>query len=208
MNIKKEQTESNGRIPPHIVLLRALKKKEKKEAALHRPITFDRKWAMPNKETFRIKPIKELIEKYVKDGKVWVDPFVRNSIFKPRMTFTNDLNTEFLATHHMDALDFLKTLKDNSCDGVLFDPPYSVRQVAECYNSVGKKTTMSDTQSTFYTFLKAEITRITKKGAVVVSFGWNSGGIGKTLGFCIDEILLVPHGGPHNDTIVTVEHKL
>ena len=31
------------------------------------------------------------------------------------------------------------------------------------------------------------------------------GGIGKNNGFKIVEILLVPHGGWHNDTIVTVE---
>jgi len=37
--------------------------------------------------------------------------------------------------------------------------------------------------------------------------GWNSGGIGKTFGFTQKEILLVPHGGPHNDTIVVVEEK-
>lgn len=33
-------------------------------------------------------------------------------------------------------------------------------------------------------------------------------GIGKTRGFEIVEILLVAHGGNHNDTIVTVERKL
>ena len=32
-------------------------------------------------------------------------------------------------------------------------------------------------------------------------------GIGKTLGFDMLEILLVPHGGVRNDTIVTVEKK-
>lgn len=33
-------------------------------------------------------------------------------------------------------------------------------------------------------------------------------GIGKKNGFEIIEILLVAHGGMHNDTIVTVERKL
>ena len=36
---------------------------------------------------------------------------------------------------------------------------------------------------------------------------WNSGGIGKKLGFEAQEILMVHHGGWHNDTIVTVEIK-
>ena len=40
-----------------------------------------------------------------------------------------------------------------------------------------------------------------------ITCGWNSGGIGKKYGFEIVEILLVSHGGWHNDTIVTVEQK-
>lgn len=34
------------------------------------------------------------------------------------------------------------------------------------------------------------------------------GGIGIKYGFEIQEILLVPHGGWHNDTIVVVEKKI
>jgi len=38
--------------------------------------------------------------------------------------------------------------------------------------------------------------------------GWNSMGLGINRGFRMDRILLVPHGGSKNDTIVTVETKL
>ena len=100
-------------------------------------MNINRKWAMPNSNTFSIKPIREIIDRHLTEG-VWVDPFVRNSPFKDRMTFTNDLNPEFEATHHLDALDFMKTLDDNSVDGVLFDPPYSPRQISECYQGVGR----------------------------------------------------------------------
>jgi hypothetical protein len=66
---------------------------------------------------------------------------------------------------------------------------------------------MKTTQSTFWSHLKNEISRIVKPGGVVVSCGWNSGGMGKKNGFEIIEIMLVAHGGWHNDTIVTVERK-
>ena len=66
---------------------------------------------------------------------------------------------------------------------------------------------MEDTQSSFYTLRKREIARIVKPGGTVISFGWNSGGIGESCNFDIEEILIVPHGGAHNDTICTVEHK-
>ena len=44
-------------------------------------------------------------------------------------------------------------------------------------------------------------------GGIAISFGWNSCGIGKKRGFELEEILLICHGGHHNDTIVTVERK-
>ena len=167
----------------------------------------NRIWAMPNSETFTIKPIKELITRTINDG-AWIDPFVRNSIFKDRCKFTNDLNQEIQATHNLEALDFLKTLDTASIDGVLFDPPYSFRQIQECYNGIGRKVFQSDTQGSFYKNKKDEIARILKQDGLCISFGWNSMGIGKNRGFEMVEILLVPHGGSKNDTIVTVERKL
>lgn len=55
---------------------------------------------------------------------------------------------------------------------------------------------------------KKEISRIVKRGGKVITFGWNSGGIGQKYGFEIERILLVPHGGWHNDTICVVERKV
>jgi len=168
---------------------------------------FSRKWAMPNKNTFSIKPIYELIDKYMTGG-LWIDPFARNSPFNSRCVYTNDLNKDAKTTHHMEALDFLNSLNGSLFDGCLFDPPYSPRQISECYQSVGRKVHMKDTQSSFYGDRKKAVAPLIRKGGLVISFGWNSGGIGKTLGFEIEEILLVPHGGAHNDTIVTVERKI
>lgn len=161
-----------------------------------------RSWAMPNKWTFSIKPIKEFIERNLSVG-VWVDPFSGKSPFIDQMTLTNDL-------YHtgIESLEFLKGIESNSVDGVLFDPPYSPRQISECYKSVGRKVHMEDTQSSFYGDRKKEVARIVKVGGHVMSFGWNSGGIGKTKGFEIVEILLVAHGGAHNDTICTLERKI
>lgn len=45
-------------------------------------------------------------------------------------------------------------------------------------------------------------------GGIVISFGWNSGGVGAKYGFKTLEILLVPHGGAHNDTICVVDQKI
>ena len=64
---------------------------------------------------------------------------------------------------------------------------------------------MKTTQASFWSALKKEIARIVKPNGIVISFAWNSNGIGKTNGFQQEEILLVAHGSNHNDTIVVVE---
>lgn len=164
----------------------------------------NRNWCMPNKNTFDIKPIKEIIDKYMVDG-VIIDPFAnKNKI----ATITNDLDEQYDTNYHMDATDFLKMFEDNSVDMVLYDPPYSPRQVSECYKSLGKTVNMQTTQASYWSNQKKEIGRILKPNGIVITCGWNSGGIGKKYGMEIQEILLVPHGGWHNDTIVTVEKKI
>ena len=164
-----------------------------------------RVWSMPNHNTFRIKPIMELINRHISDG-VWLDPFSNNSPFAEKC-LTNDLNTDIVADYHMEALDFLRQFDSGSVDGVLFDPPYSPRQISECYKRVGMEVHTRDTQSSFYGDRKKQVARVLKKGGKALCFGWNSGGIGKTLGMELKEILIVPHGGAHNDTICTVEVK-
>lgn len=167
-------------------------------------IKFERIWAMPNKNTFEILPIKKLILEEVDLSKYWIDPFAnRNKV----ATVTNDLSMEYDTDYHLDALDFMKLFEDNSVDGVLYDPPYSPRQVSECYNDVGYNVTWDTTKASFWGNHKREISRIVKIGGKVITFGWNSGGIGYKYGFEIERILLVPHGGWHNDTICTVEVK-
>lgn len=166
-------------------------------------ITIERVWAMPNKNTFEIKPIHDLIKDEMTDG-LWIDPFANRNKFA---TVTNDLNQEFDTDYHLDALDFMKLFDTDSVDGVLYDPPYSPRQVSECYNNVGYNVTWDTTKASFWGNHKREISRIVKIGGKVITFGWNSGGIGSKYGFEIERILLVPHGGWHNDTICTVEVK-
>lgn len=168
-------------------------------------IRFDRIWAMPNSNTFDIPPIRKLLEEEVDLSLKWLDPFDNKNKLA---TITNDLNKIYNTDYHMDAIDFLAMFEDNSIDGVLYDPPYSVRQVSECYKGLGKEVTQETTRSSFWTKHKQEISRIVRVGGKAISFGWNSGGIGKKLDFEITRILLVPHGGIHNDTIVTVERKV
>jgi hypothetical protein len=171
----------------------------------------ERVWSMPNGKTFKVKPIKELIQNELVEG-VILDPFANEFSIKEVMTdkqtyITNDLDTDYDTDYHLDALDFFKQFIDSSVDMVLYDPPYSPRQVSECYKALGQTVNMQTTQSSYWGNQKKEISRILKPNGKVITFGWNSGGIGKSNGFEITKILIVPHGGWHNDTICTVETK-
>lgn len=161
-----------------------------------------RTWAMPSTETFSVQPIRELIERYIDSG-TWVDPFCRNSVFKVICEFTNDINPKFAGTHNMDALDFLKSLPAASVDGILFDPPFSPRQVKEAYQGFGP----CDTTRRFYSERKREAARVLKLGGVAIVCGWNSLGLGIKNGMELEEVLLVNHGD-QNDTIITVGRKV
>jgi len=165
-------------------------------------IRIDRVWAMPNKWTFTIKPIKELLKEEMEcgDGMIignWCDPFCgKNS----PATFRNDIDKDIIANSHLDALEFLKGIKENSMYGVLYDPPYSITQ-ARMY---GKKEFSS---MKYWADCKNEIARIIKPGGKAICFGWNSMGLGINRGFKMTRMLIVCHGGSRNDTLVTVEVK-
>lgn len=163
----------------------------------------ERKWAMPNKQTFNIKPIRELLDSEMESGSIWIDPFAGQS---SPATIRNDLNDKMPTEYHLDALEFIKKFDDNSVDGVLFDPPYSPRQVRECYDNIDGNIVW-DGKTNFWSNIKNEIARVVKHNGKAICFGWNSMGIGINRGFEMCRILLIPHGGSHNDTICTVEIK-
>lgn len=159
-----------------------------------------RKWDMPSVDTFSVKTIGEFVKKYLRNSTVSVDPFARN---KRWATYTNDLNPETEAEYHMDAVEFLEFLKTKGVqpDLIILDPPYSLHQVVKSYAKYGDKRVNALTP--VYD-IAAELIGV---GGVVLNFGFNTNGIARD-GFEIEEILLVAHGGHHNDTICMAERKL
>lgn len=159
-------------------------------------------WHMPNKRTFNIDPIRELIEDEVGDG-LWIDPYAGDAKVAD---VTNDLNPDKDTDYNMKAIEFVEQFNESEVDGgILIDPPYSRRQIKECYESVGLEVDRETTQHSFWSDLKEKVPRILQPGAKAISFGWNSNGVGKTRGFTKTRILLTCHGAGHNDTITVVE---
>lgn len=165
----------------------------------------NRVWAMPNKWTYEIKPIADLIYKYAKTGEGWVDPFCGSSRYAE---VRNDINPQITDCTHLDAQTFAEGL-ELEYDGILFDPPYSLEQCKRSYEDIGRKFTMTDGQICGrWSQLKHILSRKIRVNGYAICFGWNSEGFGKGRGFELEEILLVAHGSGHNDTIVTVERKV
>jgi len=161
---------------------------------------FSVKWAMPSRWTFTIPPIKEFVHRHLLGKLIIVDPFCGESDIG---THRNDL-----AKGGQDAEEFVRGLiaRGVRADAVLFDPPYSPRQISECYKQIGRTVTMADTQSAvMYGRVRRALAEILVAGGVSLSFGWQSSGFGKA--WPTSEILLVQHGGAHNDTICVAQTK-
>ncbi|MCH7561551.1 MAG: adenine-specific DNA methylase [Thaumarchaeota archaeon] len=139
--------------------------------------------AMPNHKTFEIKPIKELIKQERIAG-VEIDLF----------PFPYEVDR--------DALKYLRSIITSTVFYLLYDPPYSQRQLFEMYLKLGVNL---QSNAAYFKELDFEIDRVMAPKGKVIKFGWNSKRISKQ--FDIIRILLVNHGAAHNDTIVTVQQK-
>lgn len=158
-------------------------------------IIFSRKFGMPSSDTFSVAPIGDFVQRYLRASQVSIDPFSRN---KTWATFTNDLAPDTAAQFHMDAEDFCKKMHRDGvvADLGIFDPPYSPRQISEVYKSVGREVGMAGTQNgALYRRVRDALDLVIKPGGVVLSFGWNSAGMGVKRRYEILEILLCAHGG-------------
>ena len=178
--------------------------RERSRRCLER-VVIRRVWAMPSGDTFDIPCIAGFVKSRLMKAKVSIDPYARN---KRWATYTNDLNPDTAAEWHMDAEKFLAMLVNQGvkADLVILDPPYSPRQIKECYDSIGLAMKQEDAMGgATKKRRKALIEKLVKPGGEVLSFGWNTVGMGK--GWTQEEILLVCHGSDHNDTICLSERR-
>lgn len=162
---------------------------------------FSTAWSMPSRWTFGMTPVQGFLSRWLNGCEVIVDPFCGESTIG---TLRNDL-----ARGGVDAAAFCESLIPawaGKVDAVLFDPPYSPRQISECYKSIGMQAGTRDTQNAaLYRRVREPLAVLLKPGGVALSFGWQSSGFGKD--WPTHEILLVQHGGAHNDTICVAQTR-
>lgn len=162
---------------------------------------------MRSTETFNCEPILGFVQKYLMKSSCSVDPFARNSNL---CDYTNDLNSSTSADFHLEADVFVGRMIDLGirADLAIFDPPYSLTQVSKSYNDIGLKFRGAENPTGGFPRVRRLLGDLLLDGGICLSFGWNSCGLGKKLGFEPIEILLVCHGGNANDTICLAEKKI
>jgi len=159
-------------------------------------IKFEYIYQPPKRFTFEQPKLRLWVEKWCK-GKV-LNLFAGKTKLNVN-EFRVDSNKEMIADYYGDALEFLK-ITNLKFDTIILDPPYSFRKSYEKYKGhyIGSK----------YTIIKKAIIRVLNDGARVITFGYNSQGMSRQLGFKKIAICLVCHNGDHNDTVCTVENKM
>lgn len=119
-----------------------------------------------------------------------VDPFARESFTNSIENFvTNDLNTEFATTYNMEFKDFARHMRTRFLHGhspnidlVFFDPPYSLRQLKDHYDGIGKHLELWQTHN-MWAEGKDHLASMMPVGSRVVSLGWTTSGFGRKRGF-------------------------
>lgn len=163
-----------------------------------------RVWAMPHKYTFQVPLLRAVIDRYKKPGEFWVDPFAG---YNSPAELTNDLDPNAPTMHHLEAVEFMNRVT-HMVNGVIFDPPYSLTQVSRSYKDMGLQFKGAENPTGGFPAVRDRIADIVLPGGYVISYGWNTVGLGKGRGFVPVEYLICSHGGNRNDTLVTVEMKL
>lgn len=140
------------------------------------------------------------------------DPFARMSFTTNLQgAITNDLNEMMPTNYHLEFKDFSELMfeQQQEFDVVLFDPPYSLRQLKEQYDGIGKDLELWQTQN-MWKAGKDLLSKCVKPGGYVVSLGWTTSGFGKKRGFAKKEVHVFEQVAREDrySLLLTVERKV
>jgi hypothetical protein len=143
------------------------------------------------------------------------DPFANDTCEEPGLwdgayVTSNDLNPSFKTTYNLEANDFAEKMEREGrlFDLILFDPPYSLRQLKDQYEGIGMNLELWQTQN-MWGRAKNALAQCVPVGGYVIHLGWHTSGFGKHRGFEKVELLnLEPVGKDDRyNLLITVEQK-
>jgi hypothetical protein len=140
------------------------------------------------------------------------DPFAREGfVGKMPNCISNDLNPEFDTTYNLEFKDFARVMhmKQVPFDLVVFDPPYSLRQLKDHYDGIGKDLKLWQTHNMWGTG-KNLLAQHMPVGSVAISLGWTTAGFGRKRGFKKKAVHVLEQCGKEDRyaLLVTVEQKV
>jgi hypothetical protein len=155
---------------------------------------------MPNQWTFIMPKIQQYLLKIVQKHQKILIPFAGEYRF-PKMEkhwIYIDIEPNKPQPYIQgNTLNVLPKLQEKF-DLIISDPPYSFFQAHTTYKN---KDLIS------MTAIKEEYNRLLVGGGQIISFGFNSTGMGKKRGFTKIELSIVNQGGNHNDILILLEQK-
>lgn len=161
-------------------------------------------WSMPDKQTFRMKPIKIFIQKEMLNHlhENILVPFAGWFRFNGKgityIDILKDLPKPYILGDCMDIMwNFIK--KGRKFSLIISDPPYSMYQAVRTYGNLR----MQD-----ITRVRNLYSQLLSDNGVVISCGYNSTGMSKKRGFKKTKLLVVNCGGSHNDFLILKEKKI
>lgn len=171
-------------------------------------------------EPFSNPHIRKILDKFINqkmfetDGDaIMIDPFARASFTNDYPNFiTNDLNRNFKTDYNFEFKDFCSLWDESVCapiDLVLFDPPYSLRQLKDCYENIGHDLPLWQTQRPWNDGLDL-LAKWMAPRALFISLGWNTQGMGTARGFQKLAIYNFEQSGgaPRHNIQLTIEVKM
>ncbi len=112
-----------------------------------------------------------------------------------------DLDIDTPADLHLDVRKAVNILakRRRKFNTIIIDPPYNWRKAKEKYGSrmIGQ-----------FPQLKNELLSIIPINGRVITFGYDTVGMGKTRGFKKIEICVICHGGETHDTLCVIEKRI
>lgn len=137
-------------------------------------------------EPFTNPHIKKILERIIRIATInnkyqtinGCDPFARYSFTTTLQGWiTNDLNDVMPTNYHLEFKDFAEMMleQQQQFDVVFFDPPYSLRQLKEQYDGIGKDLELWQTHN-MWKEGKDMLSECVKVGGYVVSLGWTTAG--------------------------------
>lgn len=159
---------------------------------IERYVTQTHKW------TFQVTTIRDIVERHLEGETLNLFAGKTKLNHSDRIT-RNDINTDLDTDYHFEAKDALEYFDPNSFDTVILDPPFSIRNSILKYDGehVGRWGLVADA-----------VNELVRPGGIVISFGHNSTGLGKTRGYRKEKLFIFNHKGGHHDTMCLIERQV